>query len=107
MEKLIAYKFVNWDVKPLEVYKDTIPYIVKLKLLQRKRVTREEKDKIVSSMFYQNGIIKQGGWAFDFRGFMKTYLVKQYGMWHEYRAFDKTSLKKIIYGTIQCIVELK
>lgn len=107
MEKLIAYKFVNWDVKPLDNFKDTMPYIVKLKLLQRKRITREEKDRIVSSTFCQNGIFKLGGWAFDFRGYMKTYLVKQYDMWHEYRAFDKTSLRKILYGTIQCIVELK
>lgn len=107
MEKLIAYKFVNWDIKPLENFKDTLPYIVKLKLLQRKRITREEKDRIVSYAGFQNGIIKQGGWVFDFRGFMKTYIVKQYGSWREYRAFDKTSLRKILYGTIQCIVELK
>lgn len=107
MEKLIAYKFVNWDIQPLEDFKDTMPYIVKLKLLQRKKITREEKDEIVSSMLYHNGIIKLGGWAFDFRGFMKTYLVKQYNRWEEYKVFDKTSLKKILSGTIQCIVELK
>lgn len=107
MEKLIAYKFVNWDIKPLENFKDTLPYIVKLKLLQRQKITREEKDKIVSSLFFNNGVIQMGGWAFNFCGFMKTYLVKQYDSWREYRAFDKTSLKKILHGTIQCIVELK
>ena len=68
-------------------------------------LTRAEKDMLVSSVFYSFGVIKMSGWAFDFKPYLKKYLVKQYGSWQEYRAFDKTSLKKVISGKIEKIVE--
>lgn len=106
MDKRIAYKFVTWDVAPLETFENTLVYKAKEKLLNGKKLTREEKDKIVSSFTFKNGVIKMGGWAFSFRNEMKTYLVKQYDSWQEYMAFDKTSLKTILYGKIQRIVEI-
>ena len=106
MNNLIAYKFVTWDIKPLEELQSTLPYRAKVKLLNGEKLTRAEKDMLVSSVFYSFGIIKMGGWAFDFRPYLKTYLVKQYDRWEEYKAFDKTSLRTILYGTIQRIVEI-
>lgn len=106
MDNTIAFKFVNWDVQPLSSFKDTLVYKVKEKLINGERLTREEKDNIVSSMLFNNGCIKLGGWCFSFTPYMKTYLVKQYDRWVEYKAFDKTSLRKILYGTIQKIVEI-
>ena len=104
MDNLIAYKFVQGDVEPLENLKNLLVYKAKEKLLSGQKLTREEKDKIVSSCFCNNyGVYQIRGWAFHFHGFMKTYLVKQYGRWSEYKAFDKTSLRKRLYGTIQCI----
>ena len=106
MYKRIAYKFVTWDIRPLEEYKFTLPYSAKVKLLNGEKLTRKEKDMLISTVFYSFGIIKMGGWAFDFRPYLKTYLVKQYDEWREYRAFDKTSLKKLISGKIEKIVEI-
>lgn len=106
MKNLIAYKFVTWDIRPLEEYEFTLPYKAKVKLLNGEKLTRAEKDMLVSSVFYSFGVIKMGGWAFDFRPYLKTYLVKQYDRWQEYKAFDKTSLRTILYGTIQKIVEI-
>ncbi len=106
MDNTIAFKFVSWDVQPLSSFKDTLVYKVKEKLINGERLTREEKDNIVSSMLFKNGYIKLGGWCFSFTPYMKTYLVKQYDRWEEYKAFDKTSLRKILYGTTQKIVEI-
>lgn len=105
MNNLIAYKFVTWDIRPLEEYEFTLPYRAKVKLLNGEKLTRAEKDMLVSSVFYSFGVVKIGGWAFDFKPYLKKYLVKQYGSWQEYRAFDKTSLKKVISGKIEKIVE--
>lgn len=105
MKNLIAYKFVTWDIKPLEEYEFTLPYRAKVKLLNGEKLTRKEKDMLASSVFYSFGVIKMGGWAFDFRPYVKRYLVKQYDGWREYRAFDKTSLKKMLFGKIEKIVE--
>ena len=102
----IAYKFVTWDVTPLEDLKGMFVYQMKLKLLNGEKLTREEKDNIVAMSLFHNGNIKRGGWCFSFTPYMKTYLVKQYGGWIEYKAFDKTSLRKNIQGEIQKIVEL-
>lgn len=106
MNNTIAYKFVSWDIRPLEELKSTLPYRAKVKLLNGEKLTRTEKDMLVSSVFYSFGIIKIGGWAFDFRPYLKTYLVKQYDRWGEYKAFDKTSLRTILYGKIQRIIEI-
>ena len=106
MDNTIAFKFVSWDVQPLSNFKDTFVYKVKEKLINGKRLTREEKDRIVSSSCFNKGLLEYGGWCFSFTPYLKTYLVKQYGGWEEYKAFDKTSLRKILYGTIQKIVEI-
>ena len=104
---MIAYKFVSWDVLPLNNFQGTLEYKVKVKLINGEKLTRSEKNNIVSSPFFRDGYIKIGGWCFSFAPYMKTYLVKQHGRWKEYKAFDKTSLRKLLYGTIQKIVEIK
>jgi hypothetical protein len=106
MDNKIAFKFVSWDIEPLSNFKDTFVYKVKEKLVNGEKLTREEKDRIVSSSCFSKGLLKYGGWCFSFTPYMKTYLVKQYDRWEEYKAFDKTSLRKILYGTIQKIVEI-
>lgn len=108
MDKRIAYKYVTWETAPLEVFKNSFVYKVKEKLINKKKLTRTEKDNLISStqFNFRNGTYKQAGWLFDFNNYLKTYLVKQYGYWEEYKAFDKTSLKTILYGTIQKIVEI-
>ena len=103
MDKLIAYKFVQGDVEPLENLKNLIVYQAKEKLLSGQKLTREEKDKIVSSCFCNDyGVYKIRGWAFHFHGFMKTYLVKQYDRWTEYKAFRRSFSRMVV-----CIVFAK
>ena len=52
------------------------------------------------------GILKERGWAYDFKPYLKSYVVKQHGTWQEYYAPNKTALRKSIYGGIQKIVEI-
>lgn len=54
-----------------------------------------------------NGIYKVGGYVYDFRPYLKRFVYKQYGSWTEAYAPNKTSLRKIIYGKIDEIVEVK
>lgn len=57
---------------------------------------------------YKNGIVKQMGWAFDFRQFFKLYLVKTHEGWREQYAPNKTFIRKnaITPSHILKIIEL-
>jgi len=52
------------------------------------------------------GNYKCMGYLFDFKPYLKKFLYKQYGEWSEVYAPNKTTLRKIIYGKIDKIVEL-
>jgi hypothetical protein len=101
-----GYLYISEFVAQFDIFFNTFVYKVKEKLVNGEKLTREEKDRIVSSSHFNKGLLKYGGWCFSFTPYMKTYLVKQYDRWEEYKAFDKTSLRKILYGTIQKIVEI-
>lgn len=45
------------------------------------------------------------GYRFDFSDVIRKFLVNQHGGWSEYYAPDKTSLREILYGRINQIVE--
>lgn len=55
--------------------------------------------------YFSKGIAL-GGYCFDFSDVLKRYFVKQYGNVAEYYAIDKTSLRTMLYGRIQDIVEV-
>ncbi len=108
MEK-IATKFVNFGTHPLEDLKDTQAYILRTRLNNNGKLSRWEKDwitKKVNDNAYFKVAIPVFGWRFDFSDILHTYLVCQYGQWQEYKAVDKTSLKKILQGRIDKIVQL-
>jgi hypothetical protein len=46
------------------------------------------------------------GVRFDFSDFLNTYIVLQFDQWHEYKAYNKTSLRAILYGKIDKIVQI-
>lgn len=46
------------------------------------------------------------GYRYGFEDILITFLVKQYGDWQEYNAPDKTSLRAMLYGKIDRIVEI-
>ena len=65
------------------------------------------------TMFYTNnqnlinyGYYKLMGYKYDFRPYLKKYLYKQYGTWAEAYAPNKTSLRRVIYGKIDKILEI-
>lgn len=106
----IARKFVKGDVKPLESLKDSKVYILRKKINDNGKLSRDEKNWITEHVNNSNAYFKYAiplmGWCFDFSDILKTFIVKQYGSWTEYKAVDKTSLREMIIGRIDKIVEV-
>lgn len=106
----IATKFVKWDVPELNKLKNTKAYLLREKLNIGEKLTREEKnwvtEKVNHNAYFKSAIPLQG-YRFDFSDVLKTYVVKQYGQYQEYKAIDRTSLRAMIYGRIDKIIEDK
>lgn len=63
--------------------------------------------------FYSNnnnliryGVYRLMGYEYNFKPYLKKYLYKQYGNWHEAYAPNKTTLRAVIGGRIDKIMEL-
>lgn len=105
----IAIKFVKWGIPPLETLTGSKVYALRQRLNTGDKLTRDEKNWItenVSHNAYFKSAVPLSGWRFDFSDVLKTYVVKQYGSYQEYRAIDKTSLRTILYGRIDRIIEI-
>ena len=96
-----VYKFVNWEIPPLEELADTFAYKIMEKLNNNEKLTREEKNDLCCRFndlccgFVCNGLVRIQGWCFNFRPYLKYFVAKdKYGDWREYYAFDKTSLRE-------------
>lgn len=108
--KVIATKFVKWDVPELDTLKGSRVYQLREKVNAEEKLSRDEKDWItekVNNNTYFNSAIPLGGYRFDFSEILKTYIVKQYGSYQAYKAIDKTSLRAMIHGKIDKIIEEK
>ena len=106
----IATKFAKWDVPRLDTLKSSKVYQLREKVNAGEKLSRDEKNWIVENVnrnSYFKNAIPLGGYRFDFSEILKTYIVKQYGSYQEYRAIDKTSLRAIIYGRIDKIIEVQ
>ena len=106
----IATKFVNWDIQPLESLQETNVYKLRVKVINGEKLNRYEKkwitEQVNQDTYFKNSILS-GGWRFDFSDVLKTFVVKQYNQWTEYKATDKTTLRSMLYGRIDKIVEVK
>lgn len=105
----IAIKFVKWEIPPLETLTGSKVYALRQRPNTGDKLTRDEKNWItenVSHNAYFKSAVPLSGWRFDFSDVLKTYVVKQYGSYQEYRAIDKTSLRTILYGRIDRIIEI-
>ena len=105
----IAIKFVKWEIPPLETLTGSKVYVLRQRLDAGDTITRDEKNWIteqVNRNTYFKSAIPLSGWRFDFSDVLKTYVVKQYGSYQEYRAIDKTSLRTMLYGRIERIIEI-
>lgn len=59
------------------------------------------------STMLSSGVYKYMGYRYDFRPLLQKYLYKQHGMWSEVYAPNKTSLRAVIHGRIDKIVNLE
>ena len=106
-----VYKFVKWDVDPLENLSESPIYKLYEKLVIREeKPTREEKDYLFSRL-YENSYFNQSipllGWVFPFHTILKKYVVKfnyDRGNYTQIYAPDKMSIRNNIY--INGIVEI-
>ena len=108
-ERLVATKFVQWEVEPLDKLSGSKVYLLRLKLNRGKRMSREEKNwlaEAVNTNTYFRTAVPLQGYRFDFFDVLKKYLVNQYGQWSEYYAPDRTSLRAYLYGSVNQIVEI-
>lgn len=108
-EQVLATKFVQWDVEPLESLSSSKVYLLRAELNRGEVMSREEKDwlcEAVNSNTYFRTAVPLMGYRFDFLDVLKKYLVAQYGQWAEYYAPDRTSLRAYLYGRVNQIVEI-
>ena len=105
----IAGKFVSWEVPELESLHFSKAYQLRSKLNNGEQLSRDEKNWITESVnnnaYFKDAIPLQG-YRFNFADVLKTFIVKQYGQYQEYKATDKTSLRAIISGRIDRIIEI-
>ena len=105
----IAKKFVSWETPELVSLTGSKVYQLREKLNNGEKLCREEKNWITKGVNHNTffkGAIPLHGYRFDFADVLKTYIVKQYGHYQEYKAVDKTSLRAMIYGHIDRIIEI-
>ena len=103
-EQVLAIKFVQWDVPPLESLCNSKIYLLRVKLNRGEMMSREEKNwlgEAVNSNTYFRTAVPLQGYRFDFFDVLKKYLVNQYGQWTEYYAPDRTSLRALPIWTHQ------
>lgn len=83
-------------------------YILAEKINSGAKINRSEKNFITEKV-NKNGFSKNGipvlGVMINFKPVLKTFIVKQYGSLQEYNAIDKTSLRAMLYGKIEYIIE--
>ncbi|MEF9922945.1 MAG: molybdenum ABC transporter ATP-binding protein [Muribaculaceae bacterium] len=106
----IAVRFSNIEVCPLDALKGSKVYNLRQRINDGDKISRDEKnwiaEKLRESSFQGTSILLMG-YVFEFSDIVKRYLVNQYGTWDEYYAPDKTSVRKLIYGRIFEIAEIK
>ena len=106
---MIAYKFAKWDAPQLSSLKNSKAYILREKLNNGESLNREEKDWLTKAI-NNNSYFRHGvpvlGWCFDFTDTCHLYWVKQGEYISEYYAMDKTSLRNMLSGKVDSIVEL-
>jgi hypothetical protein len=107
--KTTAFKFVRWDVPPLEALSGATVYRLRGKLNAGERLSREEKNwitnKVNNNSYFRNAIPLMG-YRFDFPDVLRTCLVLQYGRWTEYLAVDITSLRAMLVGKPDKIIDI-
>jgi len=100
-EDQIAYKFVKWDVRPLEEYKNSVPYQLRLMVLNKEKLSWGHKEYITIGVtnarthgFQQSVVL--GGYAYDFSEVVHPYFVSlDGGKWDNWQVYYATSAKSL------------
>lgn len=106
---MYVHKFVPYDVPALDSLSGNPAYLLRKKLNDGRKMTREDKDyltKAVNTNTYSKSGIPVMGWLFNFSDVLRQFLVRQYGQWQEYRAVDKTALRNFLFGKIEAMYEI-
>ena len=93
-EQVLATKFVQWEVEPLESLCNSKVYLLRVKLNRGERMSREEKNwlaEAVNTNTYFRTAVPLMGYRFDFMDVLKKYLVNQYGHWAECTLSNKSA----------------
>jgi hypothetical protein len=96
-QAVIGYPFVS------HVSQDDRPQITDAKEFLKKAYVRfyTNNDNLIRFGHY-----KLMGYKYDFKPFLRKYLYKQYGQWNECYAPNKTTLRQVIGGVINQIIEI-
>lgn len=90
------YKFVKWEIPPLETLRDSFPFKIHEKVSNGVELTREEKNQLMRELLkntYSRVGVPLQGWMFDFRDYLRRFWVKDIGGMREVFAPDKTSIR--------------
>jgi hypothetical protein len=105
------YKFVKWEVPPLETLRDSFPFKIHEKIENGIELTRDEKNRLARELLnnaYSRVGIPLKGWMFDFRNYISHFWVKDAGGIREVFAPDKTSIRAAgRFFSVRQIVEIK
>ena len=96
----IATKFAKWDVPALATLKGCKAYQLREQLNDGEKLSRADKNWLTEAI-NRNSYFRR-----DFTDAVHLYWVKQFRQIHEYYAIDKTSLRAILFGKVDEIVEL-
>ncbi|MBI5327031.1 MAG: molybdenum ABC transporter ATP-binding protein [Deltaproteobacteria bacterium] len=103
---LTPYKFVKWDVPPLETLIGD--YISSL-FEKRHNLNQSEKDVVFRELqnnSYSRRGIPRGGWMFPFMDVLKRFLVKlKHCGWQEVYAPNKTSIRAYYRSGVLEVIE--
>ena len=102
------YKFVKWNINPLESLKGDNIFILHEK---RHALTQQEKNNVFTELqnnIYSKHGIPREGWMFPFNDIINPYLVKlKYHGWQEVFAPNKTSIRAYFHSRCLEIVTIK
>ena len=108
-KKPIATKFNKEATGSLESLMNSTAYQLRLKLNEGGKFERKDKDwltEAINTNSYFKKSVPVMGWKFDFSDVINTFVVKQNGAWSEYNAVDRTSLRQILHGKIDMILDV-
>ena len=105
----MIYKFVTWDILPLETLKNAAVQRWYNELQEGKELSQNDKNDLFSDL-QDNTYSKIGvplhGWMFDFLPWLKTYWVKLKTGIIEVYALDKSSIRAYYGRSVVKIVEI-